>query len=121
MRRIRVTGRFYIFVLALLVIAFLILRPLLFRGTRETVIMMANASQRQTVDCVIIRDETVTVSDSAARVEALNALNYENAVTGTIVFDEIGDAKKDVAYIKQANTETGASFDFVKIQTIADL
>ena len=71
MRRIRVTGRFYIFVLALLVIAFLILRPLIFRGTRETVIMMANASQRQTVDCVIIRDETVTVSDSAARVEYL--------------------------------------------------
>ncbi len=75
MRRIRVTGRFYIFVLALLVIAFLILRLLLFRGTRETVIMMANASQRQTVDCVIIRDETVTVSDSAARVEYIAAEN----------------------------------------------
>lgn len=75
MRRIRVTGRFYIFVLALLVISFLILRLLLFRGTRETVIMMANASQRQTVDCVIIRDETVTVSDSAARVEYIAAEN----------------------------------------------
>lgn len=65
--------------------------------------------------------EAAGTTDSAALVEALNALNYENAVTGTIVFDEIGDAKKDVAYIKQANTETGASFDFVKIQTIADL
>lgn len=65
----RVTGRFYLFLLALLVIAFLILRPMLFSGTRETVIMMANADQRQTVDCVIIRDEAVTASDSTARVE----------------------------------------------------
>ena len=31
--------------------------------------MMANSSQRQTVDCVIIRDESVTASDSTARVE----------------------------------------------------
>ncbi len=69
MRRKRVTGRFYLFLLALLVIAFLIVRPKLFTGTRETVIMMANAAQRQTVDCVIIRDEAVTVSDSTARVE----------------------------------------------------
>lgn len=73
MRRVRVTGRFFVFLLALLVIAFLILRPVLFPGSRETVIMMANSSQRQTVDCVIIRDESVTVSDSTARVEYLAA------------------------------------------------
>lgn len=73
MRKKRVTGRFFIFLLALLVIAFLLLRPVLFPGTRETVIMMANSSQRQTVDCVIIRDEEVTVSDSTARVEYLAA------------------------------------------------
>ena len=65
--------------------------------------------------------EAAGSTDSAALIEALNALDYKNAVTGNIVFDEIGDAKKDVAYIKMANTETGASFDFVKIQTIADL
>ena len=41
-------------------------------------------------------------------------------VTGSISFDEIGDANKDMAYIKQANTETGA-FDFVKTQTVAEL
>ena len=69
MRKKRVTGRFYLFLLALLVIAFLIVRPMLFTGTRETGIMMANAAQRQTVDCVIIRDEAVTASDSTARVE----------------------------------------------------
>ena len=59
--------------------------------------------------------------DPAAITAVLPSLVYENAVTGLIAFDENGDAKKDVAYIKQANTETGASFDFVKIQTIADL
>ena len=73
MRRKRVTGRFYLFLLALLVIAFLILRPMLFPGSRETVIMMANAAQRQTVDCVIIRDEAVFTSDSTARVEYIAA------------------------------------------------
>ncbi|MBR1822009.1 MAG: hypothetical protein IJ769_10350 [Clostridia bacterium] len=69
MRRKRVTGRFFLFLLALLVIAFLLLRPLLIPSSKETVIMMANAAQRQTVDCVIIRDETVVTSDSTARVE----------------------------------------------------
>ncbi|MBQ8110538.1 MAG: hypothetical protein IJ124_10300 [Clostridia bacterium] len=69
MRRKRVTGRFFLFLMALLVIAFLILRPVLFPSSGETVIMMANAAQRQTVDCVIIRDESVTASDSTARVE----------------------------------------------------
>ena len=41
-------------------------------------------------------------------------------VTGAISFDEIGDAKKDMAYIKKANTET-VSFDFVKTQSVAEL
>ncbi len=41
-------------------------------------------------------------------------------VTGSISFNETGDANKDMAYIKTANTETGA-FDFVKTQSVADL
>ena len=73
MRRKKVTGRFFLFLLALLVIAFLILRPRLFPSSKETVIMMANADQRQTVDCVIIRDESVTLSESTARVEYIAA------------------------------------------------
>ena len=75
MRRKRVTGRFFVFLLALLVIAFLILRPRLFPGSKETVIMMANADQRQTVDCVIIRDESVTLAESTARVEYISPEN----------------------------------------------
>ena len=65
----RVTGRFYIFLLLLLVIAFLIARPFLFGGPRVSQIMMANTPQEQTVDCVLIRDEHLIESDSTARVE----------------------------------------------------
>ena len=57
--------------------------------------------------------------DSVAIAEALPAVEIAG-VTGSIAFDEIGDAKKDMAYIKKANTET-VSFDFVKTQTVAEL
>ena len=58
--------------------------------------------------------------EPAAIAEALPALVYADAVTGSISFDEIGDANKDMAYVKKANTETGA-FDFVKTQSVAGL
>lgn len=69
MRRRRVTGRFYIFLIIVVVIVFLAVRPLIFSGPRETDIMMANSAYTQKLDCVIIRDEVVTMSDSTARVE----------------------------------------------------
>ena len=47
---------------------------------------------------------------------ALPNVSYEG-VCGLIEFDEIGDAKRDQAYIKQANTETGA-WDFVTVQGV---
>ncbi len=50
---------------------------------------------------------------------ALAGVTY-TGVTGSISFNETGDANKDMAYIKTANTETGA-FDFVKTQSVADL
>ena len=58
-------------------------------------------------------------TDSQAVAEALPAVTLDG-VTGSISFDENGDAKKDMAYIKQANNETGA-FDFIKTQSVADL
>ena len=73
MRRRRVTGRFYIFLLVLLAVTFLILRPYIFSGAKVTQIMMANASQVQMVNCVIIRDEAVAQSDATARVEYIAA------------------------------------------------
>ena len=65
----RVTGRFFVFLLILLIIAFLIARPFLFGGPKVSQIMLANTPQEQTVDCVLIRDEHVIESDSTARVE----------------------------------------------------
>ena len=55
-------------------------------------------------------------TDPKAVLEALPSVSFEG-VTGLIEFDEIGDAKRDAAYIKTANTEAGV-WDFVKIQTV---
>ena len=58
------------------------------------------------------KGEDLTSVDIA---KALWTLKYDNAVTGTIQFNETGDAIKDSAYIKKAN---GDSFQFVKVQTV---
>ena len=58
--------------------------------------------------------------DPADIAAALPGVVYEDAVTGSIAFDEIGDAKKDMAYVKKANNDTVA-FDFVKTQSVAGL
>ena len=55
-------------------------------------------------------------TDPKAVNEALWTVAFEG-VTGAIAFDEIGDAARDSAYIKTANTETGA-WDFVTVQTV---
>ena len=55
-------------------------------------------------------------TDPKAVLEALPGVSYEG-VSGKIEFDEIGDAKRDSAFIKTANTEAGA-WDFVKIQSV---
>ena len=58
-------------------------------------------------------------ADPQAVADALPAITLDG-VTGSISFDENGDANKDMAYIKQANNETG-EFDFIKTQSVADL
>ncbi|MEG1570672.1 MAG: ABC transporter substrate-binding protein [Clostridia bacterium] len=55
-------------------------------------------------------------TDSKAVNEALWKVNY-TGVTGAIAFNEIGDANRDSAYIKTANTETGV-WDFVTVQKV---
>ena len=74
-RKRRVTGRFYIFLLLLLVIAFLILRPHLFSSGKVAAIMTATAQYSQMMDCVIIRDEKVVSSESITRIEYTAAEN----------------------------------------------
>ena len=55
-------------------------------------------------------------TDPSAVLEALPGVSYEG-VSGLIEFDDIGDAKRDSAFIKTANTESGA-WEFVKVQTV---
>ena len=64
--------------------------------------------------------EAAGSTDPADIAAALPGVVYEDAVTGSIAFDEIGDAKKDMAYVKKANNDTVA-FDFVKTQSVAGL
>lgn len=89
-RKKRIKGRFYVFLLILLVIAFLIVRPHLNFGSKQAVITPAQSEFTQNMDCVIIRDETVSTSESTAHIEYV-------ATEGTLV--NAGDI---VAYVYSA-------------------
>ncbi len=56
-------------------------------------------------------------TDPGKVLEALPSVTHEG-VSGHIEFGAEGDAVRDTAFIKQANTETGV-WDFVKVQTVA--
>jgi len=73
-------------------------------------------------DAYMVAIEAIKAADSIDSIDIAEALPgvVTTGVTGAISFDEIGDANKDMAYIKKANTETVA-FDFVKTQTVAEL
>ena len=58
-------------------------------------------------------------TDSEEIATALADVTYDG-VTGSIKFNEIGDAEKDMAYIKIVDVKTG-TFKFEKTQTIADV
>ena len=60
--------------------------------------------------------KTAGSTDPAAVLAALPGVSY-TGVSGLIEFDEIGDAKRDAAYIKAANTESG-EWEFMKVQGI---
>ena len=55
-------------------------------------------------------------TDPAAVLEALPGVSYEG-VSGLIEFDDIGDAKRDQAYIKTADTAEGV-WEFVTVQGV---
>ena len=55
-------------------------------------------------------------TDPSAVLAALPSVSFQG-VTGQIEFDDIGDAKRDSAFIKAANTEAG-TWDFVKVQSV---
>ena len=55
-------------------------------------------------------------ADKAAVKAILPSVTYKG-VSGAIAFDATGDAVRDTAYIKSANTETGV-WDFVAVQGV---
>ncbi len=56
-------------------------------------------------------------TDPAKVLEALPGVTY-TGITGPIAFNEIGDAARDTAFVKECNTETGV-WDFVAQQGVA--
>lgn len=68
MRRKRVTGRFYVFVALVLIGGYFVLRELLPEAAKEAVVTLANATYKQTVDAVIVRDEDVATYEGSGRV-----------------------------------------------------
>ena len=77
------------------------------------------------VPLVIILTVALAALEAAGSVDpadvaaALPSVTY-NGITGSIAFDENGDAKKDMAYIKKADGDAGA-FVFEKTQSVAEL
>lgn len=69
MRRYRVKGRFYVFLLLILLIVFLIVRPHIRFGERVEVIALASSAYTHNMDAVLIRDEQLVTSQSVARIE----------------------------------------------------
>ncbi|HIS92534.1 MAG TPA: hypothetical protein IAA84_05890 [Candidatus Alectryocaccomicrobium excrementavium] len=90
MSKKRITGRFYVFVLVIAVIAFLLVRSVLPMGVAEAVIMLATATDQQYLDAVIVRDETVVSYAGVTRIAYV-------AAEGSLV--EEGD---EIAYIYSA-------------------
>ncbi len=84
MRKRRVKPRFFVFIAILLVAVFLLVRPLLTTSSGVESIIDVNSSITQSMDCVIIRDESVTTSDSTVRVEYIARENTEVSQGDTI-------------------------------------
>ena len=55
--------------------------------------------------------------DKAAILGVLPSLNYPGGATGDIKFDPIGDAFRNSAFVKKANTAAG-DWEFIKLQVI---
>ena len=71
-------------------------------------------------DAYMVAIEAIKAAGSADPVairDALVELEYEDGVTGAISFDENGDAKKDMAYIKIVKDD---AFEFLKTVKVED-
>ncbi len=70
-------------------------------------------------DAYYVALEALKAAGSTEPAEVLKVLpgvTY-NGVTGAIAFDEIGDALRDSAFVKECNTESGV-WDFVTVAKV---
>jgi len=68
MRRRRVTGRFYVFLILIGIGLYFVIRELAPLGGSEAIVTMAATSYTRTVDAVIVRDETVASFEGSGQV-----------------------------------------------------
>ena len=80
----RVTGRFFLFLLAIAAIVILIVRPRFSSETRMTTITQWTTPQTEVLDCVLIRSEAVTVNEATARAEYIATENSLVAPDDTV-------------------------------------
>lgn len=73
MRRVRIKGRFFGFLALVTLIVFFIVRPYLSFGDKTEVIVMASSNYTETMEAVIVRDESLVTAESVARIEYIAA------------------------------------------------
>ena len=79
MRRRRVTGRFYVFLILIGIGLYFVIRELSPLGVSEDIVKMAATSYTQTVDAIIVRDETVSSFEGSGQVVYVAAEGAEVA------------------------------------------
>lgn len=132
MRKRRVAKRFYLFIALILLAAFwLFVRPHLNFGG-EDVVFVWNSAYEQSMDCVIIRDETVEASDSIVHVEYVAKENTEIAEGDTVanlfttgysesLLSRLEETRQNIQAYHKTLLGTIVDNDLDRLETIIDL
>lgn len=132
MRGKRVTARFFVFIAIVVVVVFLVVRSFLHIGGGEDVIFTWNSDYTQQLDCVIIRDEYATLSDSTVRVEYIGKENTEVSEGDTIanlfttgytesLLTKLETTRQNIQAYHKALLGTIVDNDLNRLDTIIDL
>ena len=132
MRGKRVTARFFVFIAIVVVVVFLVVRSFLHIGGGEDVIFTWNSDYTQQLDCVIIRDEYATLSDSTVRVEYIGKENTEVSEGDTIanlfttgytesLLTKLETTRQNIQAYHKALLGTIVDNDLTRLDTIIDL
>lgn len=73
MRRVRIKGRFFVFLALVALIVFFVVRPYISFGEKTEVISMASSNYTKTMSAVIVRNESLVTAESVARIEYIAA------------------------------------------------